>query len=389
MFSSRFHWDLRTNRLTQMLQERRQAGAQILDLTESNPTHAGFLYPDGIREAFAGAGTLTYDPAPAGSMAAREAVARYCAARGSAVDPRWILLTASTSEAYAYLFKLLADPGDEVLVPRPSYPLFEFLADMESLVVRQYSLVYDGGWSIDLDALTAACTDRTRAIVVVNPNNPTGSFLKRAELVRVAQLCASRGLALIADEVFADYAFAADADRVSMSALEADCLAFSMGGLSKAGGLPQVKLGWLVCGGPEKPRREAWEKLEWIADTYLSVGTPVQCAAPSLLEFAEDVQQQIRERTAGNLACVRERLAGSAASALPVEGGWYLTLAMPRIRSEEEWALDLLERCDVLVQPGYFYDFETEAFLVVSLLTPPCVLREGISRLTGFLASAR
>ncbi len=385
MFSRRFHWSSETNRLTKLLHERRAAGARILDLTESNPTHAGFMYPDAIRTALADPGMLVYDPSPAGSFTAREAVARYYAARGRSIDPSQILLTASTSEAYAYLFKLLADPGDHILAPRPSYPLFEFLAGMESLNIGQYPLSYHSAWSIDIDSVSRAIADRTRAIVVVNPNNPTGSFVKRAELAGLSDLAASRGLALIADEVFSDYAFAADADRVSLAAAEAGCLSFSMGGLSKAGGLPQLKLGWIICGGPAALRRQAIEKLEWIADTYLSVGTPVQCAAPRLLELAGNVQQQIRSRTAENLAWARETLAGVPVSLLPVEGGWYLTLQMPRVRGEEEWVLELLARQDVLAQPGYFYDFETEPFLVLSLLTAPEVFREGVSRLVGLL----
>jgi len=385
MFSSRFHWDLRPNRLTQLLEIRRGEGARILDLTESNPTHAGLSYPAGIAEAFADPRILHYEPLPAGAVDARQAVARYYAARGCTVDIGRILLTASTSEAYAYLFKLLADPGDQVLVPRPSYPLFEFLATMESLDVRQYPLAYHGGWSIDLDALEAAVTDRTRAIVLVNPNNPTGSFIQRAELAALTRLAAARRLALISDEVFSDYAFSPDADRVATLADVEDCLAFSMSGLSKVAGLPQMKLGWIVCAGPERLRREAMEKLEWIADTFLSVGTPVQCAAARLLEAGEEVQRQARRRTAQNLAFAREKLKGSAANPLAVEGGWYVTLQVPRIRSEEEWALELLARRDVLVQPGFFYDFDAEAFLIVSLLTSPEIFREGVTRLATLL----
>jgi hypothetical protein len=385
MFSSRFRWDLRPNRLTQALGIRRRDGAHILDLTESNPTHAEFCYPAEIAAALADPGILRYEPSPAGSVAAREAVSRYYAARGCTVEIDRILLTASTSEAYAYLFKLLADPGDRVLAPRPSYPLFEFLANMESLEVRQYPLAYHGGWSIDLDALEAAAAGRTRAVVLVNPNNPTGSYIKRAELAALTRLAADRRLALISDEVFSDYAFAPDNDRAATLANVEDCLAFSMSGLSKVAGLPQMKLGWIVCSGPEPLRREAMEKLELIADTFLSVGTPVQCAAAQLLDAGEAVRRQIRERTAQNLAFARERLEGSAATALAVEGGWYLTLQVPRIRSEEEWALELLAQKDVLVQPGYFYDFEAEAFLIVSLLTAPEVFREGVGRLAELL----
>ena len=385
MFSSRFHWDLHTNRLTQALAARRAAGREVLDLTESNPTHAGFAYPGEIVSAFADARMLAYEPLPAGTPAARAAVAAYYARRGHAVPVERILLTASTSEAYGYLFKLLMNPGDEVLVPRPSYPLFEFLADMESVVVRQYPLEYHGAWSMDVGAIEAAMTERTRAIVLVNPNNPTGSYVNRAELRALAAVCARRGVALISDEVFADYALTEDGERVTTLAAEEECLAFAMSGLSKVAGLPQMKLGWIVVNGPAAVRQEAWEKLEWIADTYLSVSTPVQCAAAGLLEAGEAVQRQIRERTAANLAFAREALAGSAANTLAVEGGWYITLQVARVRSEEEWTLELLEQAGVLVQPGYFYDFAAEAYLVVSLLTAPEIFREGMGRLVGML----
>jgi aspartate/methionine/tyrosine aminotransferase len=388
MFSSRFHWDLRPNRVTRLLQAKRRDGARIFDLTESNPTHAALEYPPEIVHAFEDPRVLVYEPAPAGSPEAREAVARYYGARGVKVETPRILLTASTSEAYAYLFKLLTDPGDQVLVPRPSYPLFEFLATMESVEVRQYPLAYHGEWGIDLDALAASVSGRTRAVVLVNPNNPTGSYVKRAELKALAGLCAARGIALISDEVFSDYPLAPDADRVSTLAGVEDCLAFSMSGLSKILGLPQMKLGWIVVSGPASLRREATEKLEWIADTYLSVSTPVQCAAARLLSAGQAVQEQIRQRTAANLSVARETLAGSAANILAVEGGWYITVQVPRVRSEEEWTLELLDRRDVLVQPGFFYDFETEAFLIVSLLTAPGIFREGISRLRSMVDGA-
>ena len=273
-----------------------------------------------------------------------------------------------------------------MLVPRPSYPLFEFLANLESVEVRQYPLAYHGGWAIDLDALAAAVSERTRAVVLVNPNNPTGSYVKRAELEALSRLCGERRIALISDEVFSDYALgeatgSEAAERVTTLVGVEECLAFSMSGLSKVAGLPQMKLGWIVASGPANLRAEALEKLEWIADTYLSVSTPVACAAARLLASGESVQRQIRERTAGNLAVAREALAGSAANILAVEGGWYITVRMPRIRSEEDWAIQLLSQESVLTQPGYFYDFESEAFLIVSLLTIPEVFREGIARL--------
>jgi aspartate/methionine/tyrosine aminotransferase len=381
MFSARFHWELTTNRLTRALAAKRAAGARILDLTESNPTHAGLHYPTEILGAFDDLSMLAYEPAPAGMPTAREAVSAYYAKRGHTVPVDRILLTASTSEAYAYLFKLLTNAGDEVLVPRPSYPLFQFLADMESVKVRQYSLWYHSGWGIDLHSVEKAISPRTRAIVLVNPNNPTGSYVKRGELGALAALCAPRDIALISDEVFADYSLSEDDDRVTTLAGVDECLAFSMSGLSKVAGLPQMKLGWVVVNGPAALRAKACENLEWVADTYLSVSTPVQCVAARLLAAGETVQQQIRERSVANLAFARAALAGSAANILNVEGGWYITLQVPQIHKEETWALELLERADVLVQPGYFYDFETEAYLVVSLLTAPEIFGEGLTRL--------
>ena len=384
MFSSRFHWDLRPNRLTCLLQEKRRAGARILDLTESNPTRAGLAYPRELVEALADPRALIYDPQPLGSLEAREAICRYYEATGHSVEPGRVLLTASTSEAYAYLFKLLTDPGDEVLAPRPSYPLFEFLAAMESVRVSTYPLAYQGGWSIDCHALAAAVTGRTRAIVLVNPNNPTGSFLKHDELRFLVNLCQERRLALISDEVFADYALAEDGQRVPTLANCTEVLAFSMSGLSKIAGLPQMKLGWIVIGGPPEARAAAKEKLELIADTYLSVGTPVQHAAPTLLEMGRGIQAQIASRVRGNLDFLRSAVrAESPCRVLAVEGGWCATVQVPRVRPEEEWALELLGEDSVVVQPGFFYDFESEAFLVVSLLTQPETFREGCRRLLG------
>jgi alanine-synthesizing transaminase len=372
---------MRPNRLARLLAVKRSARRPILDLTQSNPTRAALAYDPSIPGALAAPPVLDYDPAPAGSLLAREAVAAYYAARGFAVDSARILLTVSTSEAYAYLFKLLTNPGDEVLVPRPSYPLFEFLAAMESVTVRQYPLVYHGAWSIDLESLAREINHRTRAIVVVNPNNPTGSYLKRDELAALSALCRQRDLALISDEVFSDYAFSPDERRVPSVCGVDGCLAFAMSGLSKVAGLPQMKLGWIVAAGPGDRRRAALEKLEWIADTYLSVSSPVQCAAAGLLRAGYDVQQQIRARTQRNLDWLRASLAGAALGVLDVEGGWYAIVRVPRVRSEEEWAVELLDRHDVLVQPGFFYDFDAEAFLVVSLLTEDGIFREGIARL--------
>ena len=335
-------------------------------------------------QALADPRALRYDPQPAGLLAAREAVCRYYAEAGHTVEPDRVLLTASTSEAYQYLFKLLADPGDEVLVPRPSYPLFEFLATMESLRVVPYPLVYHGGWSIDCDALAAAVTTGTRAIVLVNPNNPTGSFLKRDEL---------RFLAIARTPARSPTKFSPTMPSPTTRGACApwptatETLAFSMSGLSKIAGLPQMKLGWIVISGPAAARAEARDKLEWIADTYLSVSTPVQHAARAPAgtgpgTFSSRSPPACAPTWHGSNAAIA---ADSPCRTLAVEGGWYATLQVPRIRREEEWALELLEQDNVLVQPGFFYDFESEAFLVLSLLTPPETFREGCRRILAQL----
>jgi len=390
VFSSRLNWKQHPNRLSILIAEKRAAGSIVLDLTESNPTRVGLAYPQAeILEALADASGLRYDPAPRGLVSAREAVAGYYRDRGTEISPGSVLLTASTSEAYAYLFKLLTNPGDEILAPRPSYPLFEFLAGLESVQIRQYPLRYDGVWHIDFDALERAITPCTRGIVVVNPNNPTGSFLKRAELDRLDSLAAQRGLAVLSDEVFRDYAFGEDADRVPTLTGDRRALTFSMSGLSKIAGLPQMKLGWIVASGPrsEEAPDQAMHALELIADTYLSVATPVQVALPRLLGLSNGILEQIRRRTAANLAHLREAVQGSAATLLRTEGGWYAVLQVPRTRTEEEWTLKLLGESDVLVQPGFFFDFESEAYLVLSLLPEPATFAEGVSRLLQVAAA--
>ena len=377
VFSSRLKWESHPNPLALLLAEKRKRGEKIFDLTESNPTKAGLAYPEEeILSALGDPRALRYEPDPRGMVSAREAVAQYYRERGVEVPTSRITLTASTSEAYSHLFKLLANPGDEILAPRPSYPLFDYLAALESVEIRQYPLRYDGSWRIDFTSLERLITPRTRAIVVVNPNNPTGSYIKREEWARLQEL----GIPILSDEVFADYAFAPDRERVATLAGESSVLTFSMSGLSKIAGLPQMKLGWIVASGPGHPA--ALEGLEWIADTFLSVSTPVQLALPRLLSTSATIQKQIQERTRTNLARLGERLGGgSPYRILSIEGGWYAVLQVPRTRSEEEWALDLLEAHNVLVQPGFFYDFESEAFLILSLLTPPAVLEEGARRI--------
>jgi len=382
LFSSRLEWNAHPNPLTTLLAEKRRQGASILDLTESNPTRAALDYPrKELLTALADPRALRYDPDPRGLLSAREAVSEYYAQRSVEVPALRILLTASTSEAYSYLFKLLTDPGDEILVPRPSYPLFDYLAAMESVAVRQYPLRYDGVWHIDLPALASAITPRTRAIVVVNPNNPTGSYLKRAEWERLQTF----GLPILSDEVFSDFAFSPDPQRITTLADQNSVLTFSMSGLSKIAGLPQMKLGWIVASGPD--HEAALDGLEWIADTYLSVSTMVQLALPRILSASAPVQEQIRIQTAANLQHLLKCTPGSACRCLTIEGGWYAVLEVPRIRTEEDWVLQLLAEKDVLVQPGFFYDFESEAFLVLSLLTPPAIFAEGLGRILESTAS--
>jgi hypothetical protein len=360
VFSSRLDWTLETNKLSAL----RKTKHHVLDLTESNPTTAGFEYPAAeILSALSDTRSLRYEPDPRGLLSARQAVAEYY----GDIPASGILLTASTSEAYSYLFKLLCDPGDEILSPRPSYPLFEFLAGLESVKVVQYPLRYDGAWYIDFDSLARAITPRTKAIVVVNPNNPTGSFLKPEEWTRLQQF----GIPILSDEVFFDYAFS-PVSRPSSP----EVLTFSMSGLSKVAALPQMKLGWIVASGPG--HEAALDRLELIADTYLSVATPVQLALPRLLQASITVREQIINRTRSNLAFLK-----SVAHPLTVEGGWYAILQMPRTRTEEDWALTLLDRCDVLAQPGFYFDFESEPFLVLSLLTEPETFAEGVGRLTA------
>jgi alanine-synthesizing transaminase len=374
-FAARTSTDRTENALTRRLRE--LANESLIDLTVSNPTTAELPYDPGIPRALGDPALLEYHPRAFGLEAARAAVAGYYRDRGVAIDPGRVLLTASTSEAYAYLFRLLVDPGGLVLVPAPSYPLFESIATFTDVALARYDLVYDGTWRIDLDSVRALAPN-ARAIVVVSPNNPTGSFVSRAELDALGAL----GIPLVVDEVFADYALAADDTRPS-SALESDrALVFALSGLSKLAGLPQLKLGWIAVGGPAELAREAIARLELFFDTFLSVNTPVQIALPSLLEALGPTRAAIRARIRENFEVLGRALEHSAATVLRCEGGWYATIRLPAIRTDEAWALELLERERVHVQPGYFFDAPAEpVLLVASLLTPPVAFREGSMRL--------
>jgi alanine-synthesizing transaminase len=381
VFSTRTSWDRTANRLSRVLEEKRASGASILDLTESNPTRAGFTYPADLLAALAAPESLRYEPAPMGWRPAREAVAAEYRRHGVTVDPEHVVLTASTSEAYSFAFRLLCEPGDDVLVPAPSYPLFDFLAGLESVVVRPYPLLMMGGeWPIDLDVLAARISPRTRAIVVVNPNNPTGSFLKKGEAARLRELAAMHDLAVLSDEVFLDYANGPDPRRAGTLVAAEGALTLAMGGLSKSCGLPQLKLGWMVVAGPAALRDEALARLEIIADTYLSVSTPVQRAAPVLLERGAAVREAIAARVRANRATVAATVADSNATLLPAEGGWYAILQIPATRSEEDVVVSLVEDQGVLLHPGFFFGLPQEAYLVVSLLTDPAALASGLAR---------
>jgi len=382
MFSARTLWNLTANRLASLAAARRSAGGAFFDLTQSNPTQVGLPYPDDLLTPLSDASVLRYEPSPFGLRAAREAVSADYRRRGMEVPPDHVALTASSSEAYGFLFKLLCDPGDTVLVPRPSYPLFEYLAGLESVAVEPYPLRYDGEWHVDLAALARAAAAGARAVVVVNPNNPTGSYVKREEAARIREIAADAGAAVISDEVFADYPLRADGRRVDCLAGPGPALVFCLGGLSKSCGLPQLKVGWIAVSGPGPVRDEALARLEVVADTYLSVGTPAQRALPRLLARLPELQQPIAARVAGNLDRLRRRTAAPCpVTLLEPEGGWYATLQVPATATEEEHVTRLLEEDGVLVHPGYFFDFPREAYLVVSLLPPPDDFTAAIDRL--------
>ncbi len=385
-YSKRLSWSPAVNPLSELKHARQLAGLPILDLTISNPVEAGFHYPHArIAEIFGAVRDLSYRPHPFGEISARAAVAGYYAQHQISIDPQQIALTASTSEAYSILFKLLCDPGDEVLVPTPSYPLFDFLAALDSVRVVPYRLLYAGNWFIDLEHLEYSISARTRAIVLVNPNNPTGSFLKLGEHAALVRIAEAHGLPLISDEVFMEYPVTTQADLVRTLAQNTNGLGFSVNGLSKTTGMPQVKLGWIVIHGERSATAAASERLEHILDTYLSVGTPVQKALPDLLTAGVEIRQQIQRRITGNIMALPELLRCSPAQMLHLEGGWSAIVQLPAIQTEEDWVSTLIRDYGVAVQPGYFFDMASEAYIVVSLLAGPDELTDGISRLVHLL----
>jgi len=366
--------------LSEALARHRASGKRLFDLTASNPTECGFEYDSElILAALQNATALRYEPNPKGLESTRLAVTEYYSARGVAVSAEDIVLTSSTSEAYSFVLRLLCNPGDELLIPAPSYPLFGFLADILDVKLVRYPLIYDHGWQIDLHSVQQAITARTRGVIVVNPNNPTGHFVKAAELARLNELCAAREIALIADEVFLD--FPLGQEKIVSVAGNKAALTFAMSGLSKIAGLPQMKMAWLVASGPEELKRKALEKLEVIADTYLSPNAPVQVATPTFLEQRNGFQSQVMARVRKNLAELDRQLAAQkSCGRFEVEGGWYVVMRVPATQGDEELALTLLETRDVYVHPGHFFDFPTDGYLVVSLIAPEEEFAEGMRR---------
>ena len=396
MASARLPWHVPENALADRVRERRLR-ADLLDLTETNPTKVGLPYPgDALRTALARADPARYEPAPLGLPAARAAVAQEYASAGTPVDPARVAITASSSESCSFLLKLLCDPGDAVLIPEPSYPLYDYLVRLEGAVPVPYRLTFDGVWSIDRASLDDALADtrrrgaRPRAIVIASPNNPTGGFTKRDELAWLATIAAAGDLAIVADEVFASYAFGSDPARVSPAAMAPELTGaarvFSLGGLSKSCGLPHLKLGWIVVGGPEPD--ETIAGLELVADTYLSVGGPVQEALPALFELGAGIRSGIAARVAGNRRELGRALAAApGCTLLPSEAGWSAIVRVPAIRSDDDWAAGLVTETGVLVHPGYFFDLRGGTFLVVSLLPDPKAFAEAVRRLIAHLGT--
>lgn len=387
MFSDRTNWKLTRNRLTEALDEVRSSGARILDLTLSNPTRAGLRYDEArILDSLASPQGLDYDPQPKGLFSARTAVSDYYrTTHGSpTVDLERIILTTSTSEGYSFVFRLLCNPGDEVLVPKPSYPLFEFLADLQDVKLVPYPLIYDHGWQMDFHSLQQVVTKRTRGVVVVHPNNPTGSYVKPHERELLNAFCREHKLALIVDEVFLDYPL----DEIPRESFVTNdnALTFTLSGVSKISALPQMKVAWVVTTGPAAEVEAAQARLEIIADTYLSMNAPIQWSTPALLAQRESIQHQLRDRVLANLAELDCQLATQkTCQRLTMDGGWYAVLRVPVTQTDEELAVNLLRRKSVLVHPGHFYDFPGDGYPILSLITPEAEFAKGMRRLLRLL----
>ncbi len=387
MFSNRTNWHLAPNDLSRVLKDVRASGQEIYDLTISNPTEAGVrLDPEIVLGALVNPEATRYDPQPRGLLEARNAVCHYYreAHRVFDLDPDRLVLTTSTSEAYSYVFRLLCNPGDEILVPKPSYPLFEFLADLSDVKLVSYPLIYDHGWQIDFDSLYRAASSRSRAAILVHPNNPTGSYVSASETSALNAFCRDYGTALIVDEVFLDYAH--DGEPRPSFASNTDTLTFTLSGISKISALPQMKFAWVMTSGPEQAVAEAGARLEVIADTYLSMNAPIQLAASVFLDQRKVIQPILLDRLRANLAELDIQLKQHpACTRLEVEGGWYAILRVPAVESDEDLTIRLLRHAHVSVHPGHFYDFPVDGHLVLSLITEPKIFRDGLNRLLQFV----
>ncbi|MBH00338.1 MAG: aminotransferase [Solibacterales bacterium] len=382
MFSSRTAWNRLPNRLTVALQSLQARGFPVIDLTMSNPTLCEFNYSETTQSAWIDPITTPYEPSALGTLHARNAVSSYYSKRGFTVSPKHIVLTPGTSNAYSHLFQLLTDPGDEVVTAAPGYPLLEFLVDLHDVRLVRYPLLYDGIWRLNIDALKRVLTKRSRVLVIVSPNNPTGSFLKTDELEEVVDLCRRRNLALVIDEVFFDFSWSDDSSRAPSGVTVTDCLTFTLNGLSKTAALPQVKLGWIAANGPQTLLSESLSRLEIIADTYLSVGASVQSTAPFLIEQGDAIRPEILNRIQTNCELLDSVFTEDClCSRLRTEGGWYGVLRIPSVLDDESYALHLLENYNVFVHPGSFYDFPFGDYLVLSLITPTEVLVSGLEKL--------
>lgn len=381
--SMRAGWDLSPNTFSLACRRRIAAGLPLLDLTQSNPTSVGLDFPSKpVLRALSNAASMLYEPDPLGLASAREQVAASYRTRGVSLHANQLVLTASSSEAYAYLLKLLCDPGETILVPQPSYPLFDHLARLEGVSILRYPLLADDGWRVDIATLRAAIRPDTRAIFLVSPNNPTGSFLHEDERIAIEAVAREHDLAIVCDEVFSPYVWRDTEDRVPCAAVNAAAPTFSLGGLSKSVAMPQMKLGWIAVGGPEETRHALMPRLAMIADTYLSISTPVQHALPALLDAAESVQHQLAHRIRTNLHTLARVFTNKSLVSVPtVDAGWYAPLRVPSVLSDEAWSVLLVDREGVVVHPGSFFGFAREGTLVVGLIAPPDVFEQGVRRL--------
>ncbi len=386
MFSSRTNWELSHNRLTEILENKRKNSSKIIDLTESNPTHCDFQYPEKeILNFLYKKENLFYEPFPKGILTARESVAKYYSGYGISAEVENIFLTASTSEAYSFLFRLLCEPNEEILVPKPGYPLFEFLADINDVTIKNYSLIYHSGWNIDFDSVKKNISSKTKAIVVVNPNNPTGSFIHKDEFAELIKICKENEIAIISDEVFSEYVFNYNPNQVKFLAETNEILVFSLNGISKMAGLPQMKLGWIYANGPDELLKTAVSKLEIIADTYLSVNTPVQNALPEILQIHKKISKQILSRIIENRSYLLNKLCNTACNCLDSEGGWYAIVRIPKTKTDEKWAIEILENENVFLHPGYFFNFDSDDNLVISLISQKEIFKEGIDKALEYI----